>query len=463
MKTLFPASFNWTALFLSIFLIKLTFVNISLLSLLALFISFYQFGLLFDSIGHIIPTRHLLGSFMCIQFLIGPTLAYNGLEKYQYFMYWMRIPELQYFTYVIPAVAFFIVALHINAGNYKGEAANTKNIQAFILRNPKIPYLFIILGFLASTIAGYFGSDLAFVFYILGSFKFIGLFLLVLGTKQLKIWALVLVIGSIISSSLASGMFHDLLTWLIFTAAIFGFKYRFDFKVKIIGLSAFIFMVIVIQALKGSFRTQLSENGTANSAEAFSKLYQEQSEQGGFLSFKSLAGSVTRINQGFIITNIMLTVPAVVPFSDGEEMYQILEAAIMPRILAPNKLSAGDRNIFVKYSHIPLASGTSMGLSSIGDAYINFGVLGGIAFMFVLGLLYSEVLNSFYKHSFRYPVLILFVPLVFYYPIRPDCELQTILTHLFKSCFLIFVMIQIWKHKFSIRSPKTVAAALASA
>ena len=69
-----------------------------------------------------------------------------------------------------------------------------------------------------------------------------------------------------------------------------------------------------------------------------------------------------------------------------------------------------------------------MGLSSVGDAYVNFGVFGGVLFMFILGFLYSEVLNTFHKNAYRYPVLILFVPLVFYYPIRPDCELQTILT-----------------------------------
>ena len=89
-----------------------------------------------------------------------------------------------------------------------------------------------------------------------------------------------------------------------------------------------------------------------------------------------------------------------------------------------------------------------MGLSSVGDAYINFGIFGGCIFMFLLGLFYSEVLNSFKKHSKYYPTLILFVPLVFYYPIRPDCELQTILGHLIKSCFLIFVMIQIWGNRF---------------
>ena len=136
-------------------------------------------------------------------------------------------------------------------------------------------------------------------------------------------------------------------------------------------------------------------------------------------------------------------------FENGKELYKILEAAFLPRILAPDKLNAGDRTIFTKYSGMQLRPGTSMALSSVGDAYINFGEFGGCIFMFFLGLLFSEVLNGFYKYSKYYPFLLLFTPLVFYYPIRPDCELQTSLGHLVKSCFLIYVMILFWKKDLS--------------
>jgi hypothetical protein len=130
---------------------------------------------------------------------------------------------------------------------------------------------------------------------------------------------------------------------------------------------------------------------------------------------------------------------------------QILEAAFMPRLLAPNKLNAGDKQIFTKYSGMPLGRGTSMGLSAVGDGYINFGKFGGCIFMLMLGLLYSETLKIFYRYSKYYPGLLLFMGIVFYYPIRPDCELQTALGHLVKASFLLFMMIQIWKSVFYVR------------
>ena len=159
----------------------------------------------------------------------------------------------------------------------------------------------------------------------------------------------------------------------------------------------------------------------------------------------------------------MTTVPTKVPFSNGAEMYEILEAAILPRFLAPNKLTAGNREIFMKYSGIPLRAGTSMGLSSLGDAYINYGLFGGCIFMFLLGLLYSYVLNIFFKQSKEFPILILFVALVFYYPIRPDCELQTILGHLFKSCFLIASMIFLFGDVFKMPISRKISSNAAEA
>lgn len=418
--------------------------------------SLHQLFLLFNSINYVIPVRYLLGAFMCVQFFIGPAMAYSGLDQYQYFQYKMKIPESEYFAYAIPAVLSFIIGLHLNAGKLDGEILDEERISLFAQKNPKLAYQFIGIGFLASIVSGYFSSEVAFIFYLLGSFKFIGLFLLILGGKRIKILPLILVIGSIISTSLGEGMFHDLLTWIIFTGSVLAIKYKFRLNTKIIACTSFIALALTIQVLKGSYRTAKNEVGETGGIETFSKVYEKQNEDKGIFSFEQLAPSNVRINQGFIITNIMATVPARIPFSNGAEMYQILEAAILPRFLAPNKLTAGNREIFMKYTGIQIRQGTSMAIGSIGDAYINYGIYGGCVFMFLLGLLYSWVLTIFYKHSKEYPILILFTALVFYYPIRPDCELQTILGHLVKSCFLIACMIFYFKRTFRLYNAEAV-------
>jgi hypothetical protein len=423
------------------------FPSLSIYSYIALVITIHQFVQLFNSIGHVIPVRFLFSTFMCLQFFVGAIFAYNGLDEFQYPPYRMQVAEAVYFSYTIPAVLAFIIGSHISDGGLKGEKVNLEGIQEFVQRKKLFPYIFIIIGFFSSIISAFLPAEIGFVFHIFGGFKFVGLFLLILGSEKLKVAPLIIVFGSIISSSLGSAMFHDLLTWLLFTGAVFCIRYKPTALVKIFICVGFILLAVVIQQLKTGLRNAAKEGKKAG-LETLSQVYYDQQQHDAIFGFHSLAPSNVRINQGFIISYIMTTVPARVPYSNGGELYQILEAAIMPRVLAPNKLSAGDRSIFTKYSSIPLDGGTSMGLSSVGDAYINFGLIGGCVFMFLLGLMYSEILKGFERYSKIFPILILFTPLIFYYPIRPDSELQTSLGHALKGCFIIFVIFRVFKEVF---------------
>jgi hypothetical protein len=394
---------------------------------------------------------------MCVQFLIGPTLAYNGFDSYQYFLYRMQVPETEYFSYAIPAIICFILGLHANCGELEGEVLDETEIAAFLSKRPKLPFSLIVIGFGSSLIAHFMSSELGFVFYLLSGFKFIGVFMLILSKSQVKFGLMLLVYGSVISSSLGEGMFHDLITWTIFLGAVYAIRYKPNIGLKISLSIIFIVTLIAIQITKSDYRTALS-SGKNSGLETFNKALEEkENEEKGVFSVISLGPAVVRINQGFIITNIMTTVPNKVPFEEGAEMKKIFEAAILPRILAPDKLRAGDRDIFQKYSGIHLREGTSMGLSSVGDAYINFGILGGAIFMFFLGWLYNTALKLFYKSSKNFPLLLLFTPLVFYYPIRPDCELQTILGHFFKSIFLIFLVFKFFRKHFQIEQNPALA------
>jgi hypothetical protein len=435
--------------FLFIIFLKLILIDISWYSFAAIGIFLYQFILLFNTLGEAIPIRYISSVMMCIQMLLGPALAYNGLDQFQTGTYKMQIPEAEYFSYAIPAVLCFIGGLQIFAKHLPGEIPNVKKITAFVDQNRIIPFVFIVVGFVASLLTKLFSSELRFVMVLIGSFKYVGLFLIILGNKKLKVLPLLFVYGSIIVSSLAEGMFFDLITWLIFLGAVYSYVYKPSFALKFSAVILFVMLAITIQLLKGDYREATWGKGEQGDVEIFQKTLEEKKEKNGFFNTENLAKSNVRINQGYIVTHIMRTVPTMVPFENGAELKRILEAAFLPRILAPNKLNAGDRAIFTKYTNMPIASGTSMGLSSMGDAYINFGVFGGCIFMFCFGLLFNVVLIKFDDYAVQFPVLILFGCLVFYFPIRPDCELQTILGHLVKSCFLIFVVLSIWKQKFT--------------
>ena len=460
MDSLFKAKMDWGVYFILAIIIRVAFLQMSWVSYLAILIAMHQFFLFFYALGYVIPVRFLAGAFMCMQMLLGPAMAYSGLDAFQRPESQMQIPESDYFLYAIPAVVAFIVGLHASAGKLKGEFVNQQKIMQYVEENETLPYYFVAFGFVASFISPYFGSELGFVFFLFSNFKFIGAFLIILGNRKPKPLYLILVFGSIVASSLQQAMFHDLITWLIFLGAVFAVKYKPAVNVKAAFAIGFALLALVIQQVKGDYRKATWSGAEGAGLSTFVQTY-DQSESKDRFSAESIAESNIRINQGFIVTHIMKTVPDKVPYQDGDEMLRIIESAVLPRILAPNKLNAGDRTIFMKYTGLFLSPGTSMGLSTMGDAYVNFGIFGGVIFMFFFGLLFSEVLNAFYKRSFEYPVLLLFIPMVFYYPIRPDCELQTILGHLFKSCFLIFVMLHVWKSKLKLNTTPAKPMAIA--
>jgi hypothetical protein len=439
---------NLQYFFLFVVVSRLILIDLSLFSFAAIIISIYQFALLFLSINHIIPFRHLFGSLMCLQLLIGPMFAYNGLDRFQDGLYKMQVPESEYFSYVLPAVLAFLLGLNLMTKNLAGERLNSESLKSFVRDNPELPYYLIGIGFVSSFLSEFFGSELSFVFVLLGGLKFVGLFLIILGDHGIKPVTLAVVYGSIIVSSLGVGMFHDLITWLIFLAIIYALKYKPNNLIKSLLLLLLVSVVVVIQQLKGDYREATWRRGEQASVETVAKTIESSRQKTDPFSFESFGKSNLRINQGYIITNIMITVPDRVPFENGTELLKILEAAFLPRIIAPDKLQAGDRDIFMKYTGIMLQQGTSMGLSSVGDAYINFGVLGGWVFMFFYGMFFNFALKRLGNLSSTYPIIPLLATIVFYYPIRPDCELQTIMGHLIKSIFLIMVMLFIWKRLF---------------
>ena len=451
-SSLYKVQINWIVFFITILLVRLLFPTMSWYSYFAVVISLHQFFLLFYSLNFIIPIRYISGMLMCMQMLIGPVLAYNGIDQYQPDIYQMKIPEAEYFQYIIPAVSLFILGLHFKAGKLQGEVLDFKSINLYANENSYIAYIFIGIGFFASVISEVFlTSGVRFIFYLISNFKFIGAFLIIFSTHKLKILPLILVVASIISSSLLGGLFHDLLTWLILLGAALAIRYKPSSFFKVIFLVSFILLTIIIQQLKSGYRSAISSNRKEEGLVTFTETYEQSKSSNELFNLPTLAKSSVRINQGFIITNIMKKVPDRVPFSNGSQLKLILEAAFLPRILAPDKLAAGDQEIFTKYSGIQLSRGTTMALSSVGDAYLNFGILGGSIFMFLLGLLYNVVLKVFYKYSINLPILLLFTTIVFYFPIRPDSEFQTNLGHLVKSCFLIFIIFTFWKQKFQLR------------
>src|SRR5690606_25449870 len=92
-----------------------------------------------------------------------------------------------------------------------------------------------------------------------------------------------------------------------------------------------------------------------------------------------------------------------------------------------------------KYTGLQIGSGTSMGMSIIGEGYANFGVSGGIVFMGVWGLFLVWYWRGIVYFVRKYPLLLFFVPIIYLQVVKAETELVVVLNHLIKSSIMIML------------------------
>lgn len=124
--------------------------------------------------------------------------------------------------------------------------------------------------------------------------------------------------------------------------------------------------------------------------------------------------------------------------------YQLPLLIFIPRAIWPNKptLSLG-KEFAIKYLGFPSDTRTSEAITTIGDLYINFGILGVFFGAFILGLIY-RFFYSWFMHKFSKPAIFVY-SILFMSIIYPGFEatLPMTLTVLFKRFIILLILASI--------------------
>lgn len=429
--------------------IVLLFFKFDIYSAIALSLFMYWVSSLFIRTNDSLPIKELFLSLYGLQFLFGPALAYNGMDYYTLDIYKMKVNSEEYFSFLIPVFIAFSLGFNVYCKKYSLKI-NRQQIDKWCMQNPKIPYYFIVIGFITSYTFSFLPSSLVFLAYLMGSFKYIGLFILLLSYKTLKIKLMALIYGLILVSSFQSGMFHDLLTWIIVLCLILAYRYKPTWQLKLAGILIFVLFAIFIQSIKQGLRAQTWINNKEASVELVKEVTADANRSnGGWLSLKNLGPNFVRINQGWVLASTMDNVPRNVAHSNGLLLQQYLYSAFIPRFIDDTKLASGGKEIFNIYSGHHIDSGTSIALGLFTDAYVDSDSL-AVLYVFLFGLFYGYILHQFNNKTKRYPILILFALMVIIYPVRPDCETQTALGHIVKSIMLLTLLFTVYRKKFMV-------------
>ena len=266
-------------------------------------------------------------------------------------------------------------------------------------------------GLLVSFFGGRVNSGgLSFFILLLANLRFIGAIgLMLISAPNWKRRVGALLFFELLNAT-GTGMFHDFVLWVLSLFAVYLFVRRPTRGAFFLWVAFGSFGVFLLQDVKWTIRRGTWEEGGAvvvfGQPMEYSRLTRPfvaglclvESATKLFTTGYSdelLGDSATRFNQGWIIAKVMRQVPATEPYARGETLWRGLEACLLPRFLAPNKLISGGRLYMERFAGHTLQEGTSMNLGFAGEMYANFGLWGGVAgcagYAFLVGLLFRLV------------------------------------------------------------------------
>lgn len=399
-------------------------------------------------IGQEIPIKESIVMMAGMQWIVGPYIAYrSSVTHYKYHMY---VDEAIYMEFAVPVVIFMWLGIMMFKSSIN-LAELKERVNNLLSKYPKFPYILVAIGIFIPFINPLIPPSLRFVIFLLSNVKYIGATYLLLSTSSNR-WIIYGVIMMFtISASLASGMFHDLLLWGLLTFTFVSRELNFRFIHKVSLFVAGVMLAMTIQAVKPTYRSMTYTGKAKGGIGLFTSLAVAEWKEGTIINPTDDNDINVRLNQGWIISAIMKHVPTMEPYSGGATISDAVYSSLLPRFLAPDKVRAGGRDNFTKYTGLPLGENTSMGISLAGEAWANYGYWGGLFFMFLWGLFLSWFWKKLISLSKYYPTLLIWSPILFLQVVKAETELVVVLNHLIKAAILVFGLLWFIKKQWRVR------------
>jgi hypothetical protein len=251
------------------------------------------------------------------------------------------------------------------------------------------------------------------------------------------------------------GMFHDLVLWCFSLLAIFVFLRNLSRFTLVGGLFGLVVAVFILQdtklALRRSIWNESAEVVVFGRPVTFSDwsrpfvsglcLMDSATKllRGGFTD-ESIGNSVTRFNQGWIIDRVMAHMPNDEPFARGETLWAAVNATLLPRFLAPDKVRIDGKMNMERFAAHSLGGGTSMNLGFAGEMYANFGLWGGAVgcgfYALALGLFFRGAAALSRRSAFWWA----FAVYSGHWALKAETDVAGVMNYVFKATLVLLAV-----------------------
>lgn len=388
----------------------------------------------------------LVALYSCILYLIGPYLGYTyfteSFPMASIMRYYMRVPFEDYFSYALPAIILFMIGLQWF--RHKEESGYLQTILLAIKTNlvVKRGYVLIGIGFISYYLRSASPASLHYVFTIMFLFIFAGVLVLYYASNR-TLWSNLIAISTvlwILYLGIRSSMFTIVFYMGILMVGIVFIGKNITILTKLAGFVLLATMTISLQFVKSNYR-MLVRTGVERNMNVgnFIRLYSQTISNFGEVSdLKNIYPLYLRFNNGYNLALVMNRFPKKQRFDGGAALARSVLASFIPRLFWRNKPLAG--GIFNMKYYADLKIDTySTNVGPIGEAYGGFGKTGGAVFMLFFGLILSLAHRVFIKMCIHNPLLLIFMPLLFYEIIFcMENDTMQALNSLIKTSVLLF-------------------------
>jgi hypothetical protein len=333
--------------------------------------------------------------------------------------YYLEVPMEDYLPFAFISSQLFLMGYQLIAKPVVLWGAFIQNIKNTI----KLDEIYIIIGIgISSGILGFLNiSALNQVAHVMSNFTTCGLFAIGIYNKSFK--NKYLIFGFLIQIVLISrsGMFGSFMVFIAYFALMMLLIYTSNGKK--ISWSLMLFMVIMgvvflaaLQRTKNNYRAVVWREDGQASLTALSNASNQSSENAGIFDKAYYYPILERLNQGWIVSATMEKIPKEQPFENGSTLMTALINSFVPRLLNPNKETAGGWVKMAKFTNIKKNNQTSMNIGLLGEAYVNFGKLGAPLWILFYGIIIGLFEKKLLYYSLKKPLVLLLFP-VFLEPI----------------------------------------------
>jgi hypothetical protein len=382
--------------------------------------------------------------------LLMPSLVYNVYNDDTLIIalkYSMNTPKDEYFGYMFPATVAMIIGMRVPIISEQKQLVLVKsaieNSKKYLVGKGNLGVLLISVGAGTGVLDAFAPSELNYVLFLFSQLIFVGAFYIYYSDSKNRKLFLIGALSFILLRSVAQGMFGD----LVYISLLGGLLIMLGSKIKthhkvLVAVLGFV-VVLLIQSIKADFRaaTWYGKSDQGREAAFVTLIVDRITDPSRFFDLAAMFPTVNRFNQGMIVSKIMEYVPQYEPYAEGETIMYSVFSSFVPRILWPDKPKAGGHVNMLRFTGFEVV-GYSMNLGVVGEAYANYGVDGGIFFMFVYGLLFNFVFFLILRKSRTTPTIILWVPIIYLNAIQAETDTLMTINSTMKN--ILFVAFSYW-------------------